>query len=80
MFHHALFVYSEPLFDAFVVSGERFEAGVGQVEGCDEIKREILHQLCIRPMAHSELVKALPENVRHFARALSLPPSLSHHT
>uniref|UniRef100_A0A4W5MF08 E3 ubiquitin-protein ligase n=1 Tax=Hucho hucho TaxID=62062 RepID=A0A4W5MF08_9TELE len=45
-----------------MVVGERFEAGVGQVEGCDEIKREILHQLCIRPMAHSELVKALPEN------------------
>uniref|UniRef100_A0A8C7SRR4 E3 ubiquitin-protein ligase n=1 Tax=Oncorhynchus mykiss TaxID=8022 RepID=A0A8C7SRR4_ONCMY len=45
-----------------MVVGERFEAGVGQVEGCDEIKREIIHQLCIRPMAHSELVKALPEN------------------
>uniref|UniRef100_A0A673YM57 E3 ubiquitin-protein ligase n=1 Tax=Salmo trutta TaxID=8032 RepID=A0A673YM57_SALTR len=45
-----------------MVVGERFEAGIGQVEGCDEIKREILHQLCIRPMAHSELVKALPEN------------------
>lgn len=29
----------------------------------DEIKREIVHQLCIRPMAHSELVKALPEDV-----------------
>uniref|UniRef100_A0A6Q2XMY6 E3 ubiquitin-protein ligase n=1 Tax=Esox lucius TaxID=8010 RepID=A0A6Q2XMY6_ESOLU len=36
--------------------------GVGQVEGCDQIKREIIHQLGIRPMAHSELVKALPEN------------------
>ncbi|XP_041722956.1 E3 ubiquitin-protein ligase UBR2-like isoform X4 [Coregonus clupeaformis] len=45
-----------------MVVGERFEAGVGQVEGCDQIKREIIHQLCIRPMAHSELVKALPEN------------------
>uniref|UniRef100_A0A8C7SJ68 E3 ubiquitin-protein ligase n=1 Tax=Oncorhynchus mykiss TaxID=8022 RepID=A0A8C7SJ68_ONCMY len=45
-----------------MVVGERFESGIGQVEGCDEIKREILHQLCIRPMAHSELVKALPEN------------------
>uniref|UniRef100_A0A673VLJ5 E3 ubiquitin-protein ligase n=1 Tax=Salmo trutta TaxID=8032 RepID=A0A673VLJ5_SALTR len=45
-----------------MVVGERFEAGVGQVDGCDEIKREIIHQLCIRPMAHSELVKALPEN------------------
>ncbi|KAM6956516.1 E3 ubiquitin-protein ligase UBR2 isoform 1-T1 [Aplochiton taeniatus] len=45
-----------------MVVGERFLAGIGQVEMCDEIKREIIHQLCIRPMAHSELVKALPEN------------------
>lgn len=44
-------------------SGERYTAGVGQVSPEDEIKREIVHQLCIRPMAHSELVKALPEDV-----------------
>uniref|UniRef100_A0A672TAA7 E3 ubiquitin-protein ligase n=1 Tax=Sinocyclocheilus grahami TaxID=75366 RepID=A0A672TAA7_SINGR len=42
--------------------GERYTAGVGQVESSDETRREIVHQLCIRPMAHSELVKALPEN------------------
>ncbi|TRY85639.1 hypothetical protein DNTS_008798 [Danionella cerebrum] len=46
-----------------MIVGERFTAGVGQVEDSDEIQREIVHQLCIRPMAHSELVKALPENV-----------------
>lgn len=45
------------------VPGERFSPGIGQVQACEEIKREITHQLCIRPMAHSELVKALPENV-----------------
>uniref|UniRef100_A0A4W4FNW4 E3 ubiquitin-protein ligase n=1 Tax=Electrophorus electricus TaxID=8005 RepID=A0A4W4FNW4_ELEEL len=45
-----------------MVVGERFVAGIGQVESCEELKREIIHQLCIRPMAHSELVKALPEN------------------
>lgn len=45
-------------------SGERYVAGVGQVEPFDEVRREIIHQLSIRPMAHSELVKALPENVR----------------
>uniref|UniRef100_A0A8C1GXE3 E3 ubiquitin-protein ligase n=1 Tax=Cyprinus carpio TaxID=7962 RepID=A0A8C1GXE3_CYPCA len=53
---HALLV-----FDFFPV-GERYTAGVGQVESSDETRREIVHQLCIRPMAHSELVKALPEN------------------
>uniref|UniRef100_A0A8B9JMI0 E3 ubiquitin-protein ligase n=1 Tax=Astyanax mexicanus TaxID=7994 RepID=A0A8B9JMI0_ASTMX len=45
-----------------MVVGERFASGIGQVENSDELKREIVHQLCIRPMAHSELVKALPEN------------------
>ncbi|XP_056148374.1 E3 ubiquitin-protein ligase UBR2 [Lampris incognitus] len=45
-----------------MVVGERFVVGVGQVEQYDDIRREIVHQLCIRPMAHSELVKALPEN------------------
>lgn len=45
-----------------MVVGERYVPGVGQVEHLDEVKREILHQLSIRPMAHSELVKALPEN------------------
>ncbi|XP_061522003.1 E3 ubiquitin-protein ligase UBR2 [Phycodurus eques] len=44
------------------VIGERYVAGVGQVEPFDEVRREIIHQLSIRPMAHSELVKALPEN------------------
>uniref|UniRef100_A0A4W3H8E2 E3 ubiquitin-protein ligase n=1 Tax=Callorhinchus milii TaxID=7868 RepID=A0A4W3H8E2_CALMI len=45
-----------------MIVGERYIAGVGQVSTEDEIKREIIHQLCIRPMAHSELVKALPED------------------
>ncbi|XP_072121138.1 E3 ubiquitin-protein ligase UBR2 isoform X2 [Mobula birostris] len=45
-----------------MVVGERYTAGVGQVSPDDEIKREIIHQLCIRPMSHSELVKALPED------------------
>uniref|UniRef100_A0A8C6QT21 E3 ubiquitin-protein ligase n=1 Tax=Nannospalax galili TaxID=1026970 RepID=A0A8C6QT21_NANGA len=42
--------------------GERFNPGVGQVSATDEIKREIIHQLSIKPMAHSELVKSLPED------------------
>ncbi|XP_031758769.1 E3 ubiquitin-protein ligase UBR2 isoform X2 [Xenopus tropicalis] len=45
-----------------MIVGERFCPGVGQVSGTDVIKREIIHQLSIKPMAHSELVKALPED------------------
>uniref|UniRef100_A0A8C1UEU4 E3 ubiquitin-protein ligase n=1 Tax=Cyprinus carpio TaxID=7962 RepID=A0A8C1UEU4_CYPCA len=52
----------EMLHLVIMIVGERYTAGVGQVESSDETRREIVHQLCIRPMAHSELVKALPEN------------------
>uniref|UniRef100_A0A3B5KYQ5 E3 ubiquitin-protein ligase n=1 Tax=Xiphophorus couchianus TaxID=32473 RepID=A0A3B5KYQ5_9TELE len=52
----------EMLHLVIMVVGERYVPGVGQVEPLDEVRREILHQLCIRPMAHSELVKSLPEN------------------
>uniref|UniRef100_A0A8C8SCN8 E3 ubiquitin-protein ligase n=1 Tax=Pelusios castaneus TaxID=367368 RepID=A0A8C8SCN8_9SAUR len=52
------------LYLVIIFNGEknRFSPGMGQVNATDEIKREIIHQLSIRPMAHSELVKALPEN------------------
>ncbi|XP_044285629.1 E3 ubiquitin-protein ligase UBR2 isoform X3 [Varanus komodoensis] len=52
----------ELLYLIIIIVGERFVPGVGQVNARDEIKREIIHQLSIRPMAHSELVKALPED------------------
>lgn len=47
------------------VVSERYLEGVGEVDRKAGIKREIIHQLCIQPMAHSELTKALPEDVRH---------------
>ena len=50
------------LYLIIMIVGERFSPGIGQVNATDEIKREIIHQLSIRPMAHSELVKALPED------------------
>ncbi|OXB61981.1 hypothetical protein ASZ78_002626 [Callipepla squamata] len=53
----------EMLYLIIMIVGERFSPGIGQVNATDEIKREIIHQLSIRPMAHSELVKALPEDV-----------------
>ncbi|KAI0239314.1 E3 ubiquitin-protein ligase UBR2 [Lamellibrachia satsuma] len=48
-----------------IIIGERYECGVGEVDPEDTIKREIIHQLCIHPMAHSELTKSLPENPYH---------------
>ncbi|ELW66039.1 E3 ubiquitin-protein ligase UBR2 [Tupaia chinensis] len=52
----------EMLYLIIMLVGERFSPGVGQVDATDEIKREIIHQLSIKPMAHSELVKSLPED------------------
>ncbi|KAJ8865906.1 hypothetical protein PR048_033429 [Dryococelus australis] len=46
-----------------VIVGERHVPGVGQVTHDDRIKKEIIHQLCIKPLSHSELNKALPEDV-----------------
>uniref|UniRef100_A0A8C6SAN5 E3 ubiquitin-protein ligase n=1 Tax=Neogobius melanostomus TaxID=47308 RepID=A0A8C6SAN5_9GOBI len=47
----------EMLHLVIMVTSERFSPGVGDVEPLDEVRREIIHQLCIRPMAHSELLK-----------------------
>lgn len=37
--------------------------GVSNVTKEDVIMREIIHLLCIEPMAHSAITKSLPENV-----------------
>lgn len=44
-------------------SGERYIPGVSHVTKEDVTMREVIHLLCIEPMAHSSLVKGLPENV-----------------
>ncbi|XP_060067571.1 E3 ubiquitin-protein ligase UBR2-like isoform X1 [Ylistrum balloti] len=48
-----------------IIIGERYVEGVGDVTSADTVQREIIHQLCISPMAHSELSKALPEDSNH---------------
>ncbi|KAI6068262.1 E3 ubiquitin-protein ligase [Aix galericulata] len=44
------------------VVGERYIPGVSNVTKEDVIMREIIHLLCIEPMAHSAITKSLPEN------------------
>lgn len=46
-------------------SGERYVSGVSHVTKEDVTMREVIHLLCIEPMAHSSLVKGLPENVSY---------------
>lgn len=42
-----------------VIIGERFMPGIGQITEEERIKKEIIQQLCIKPLSHSELNKAL---------------------
>uniref|UniRef100_A0AAQ5ZJW9 E3 ubiquitin-protein ligase n=1 Tax=Amphiprion ocellaris TaxID=80972 RepID=A0AAQ5ZJW9_AMPOC len=55
----------EMLYLLIVVIGERYIPGVSQVTKEDVTVREVIHLLCIEPMAHSSLVKGLPENESH---------------
>ncbi|TSO25214.1 E3 ubiquitin-protein ligase UBR1 [Bagarius yarrelli] len=41
---------------------ERYVTGISNVTKEDVTMREVIHLLCIEPMAHSSMVKALPEN------------------
>ncbi|XP_031834567.1 ubr1 ubiquitin ligase [Nomia melanderi] len=44
------------------IIGERYVPGVGQVTADDRLKKDIIQQLCIKPLSHSELSKALPDD------------------
>ncbi|XP_041827854.1 E3 ubiquitin-protein ligase UBR1 isoform X2 [Melanotaenia boesemani] len=55
----------EMLYLLIVIIGERYVPGISQVTKEDVTMREVIHLLCIEPMAHSSLVKNLPENESH---------------
>ncbi|XP_075470396.1 E3 ubiquitin-protein ligase UBR1 isoform X2 [Ascaphus truei] len=44
------------------IIGERYVPGISDVTREECTMREIIHLLCIEPMAHSAIAKALPEN------------------
>ena len=45
--------------------GERFTPGVGDIGLEDTVRKEIMQLLCVEPMSHSILNKALTEDVNH---------------
>ncbi|XP_058847458.1 E3 ubiquitin-protein ligase UBR1-like [Acipenser ruthenus] len=45
-----------------IILGERYIPGISNVTKEDVTMREVIHLLCIESMAHSGLVKALPDN------------------
>lgn len=54
--------------DIFLCSllGERYVPGVSNVTKDYVTMREIIHLLCIEPMAHSAIAKSLPKDVSNF--------------
>ncbi|XP_046403527.1 E3 ubiquitin-protein ligase UBR2 isoform X2 [Ischnura elegans] len=57
------------------ICGERWTVGVGEgVTPRSVVRREVVQQLCVRPMAHSELGRALPSED---GGSCSLEPSTS---
>lgn len=46
-----------------LLPGERYMPGISNVTKEEVTMREVIHLLCIEPMAHSTLAKGLPENV-----------------
>uniref|UniRef100_A0A7N6ALT7 E3 ubiquitin-protein ligase n=1 Tax=Anabas testudineus TaxID=64144 RepID=A0A7N6ALT7_ANATE len=55
----------EMLYLLIIIIGERYVPGISHVTKEDVTMREVVHLLCIEPMAHSSLVKGLPENESH---------------
>ncbi|XP_051723621.1 E3 ubiquitin-protein ligase UBR1 [Ctenopharyngodon idella] len=53
------------LYLIIVIVGERYVPGISHVTKEDVTMREVIHLLCIEPMAHSSLVKSLPDNESH---------------
>lgn len=48
-----------------IIVGERHVLGIGRISEEDRVKKEIIQQLCIKPLSHSELNKALNDEHGH---------------
>ncbi len=49
----------------YVIS-ERYETSMSHIESSNKLEREVIHQLCVSPMAHSDLVKNIyPDNEKY---------------
>jgi hypothetical protein len=46
----------------FVVAGERYNTVVGQADSESELRREVIHRLCLGDMSRSELMQGLPSS------------------
>ncbi|XP_071832675.1 E3 ubiquitin-protein ligase UBR2-like isoform X2 [Apostichopus japonicus] len=72
-------VMEEFLHLLIIILCERYVIGIGEVAPTDGLRREVLHQLSINSMAHSELVKNLPENYLHETGVEEVIPALANY-
>lgn len=58
---------SEDLLELLIhIISERFDTNLSQIEEIKKLEREVIHQLCVTPMAHSDLVKNIyPDNEKY---------------
>lgn len=71
--HHDLFKldYLIPLTEEFLeiliyIISERYDPLMSQIQPSNKLEREVIHQLCISPMPHSDLVKNIfPDNEKY---------------
>ncbi|CAH2240132.1 jg6386 [Pararge aegeria aegeria] len=62
---HTISMVEEFLGLLITVVGSRYVPGVGEVCNEERTKKEIIQMLCVKPMPHSELNRALPEDQLH---------------
>ncbi|KAJ8911051.1 hypothetical protein NQ315_004698 [Exocentrus adspersus] len=58
-----VYLVEELLHLLIIIVGERYMPGVSNVTVEDRIKKEIIQHLCIKPLPHSELIKATPDDL-----------------
>lgn len=73
----ATILLDECLHLLIIVLGERYVEGVGEVDSSAIIQREIVHQLSVTKMSHSDLNKSLPEDVSQYVATTSFTTSLT---
>lgn len=61
-FRFTITLVDEMLSLLIIIISERHVIGVGQVTESDVVKKEIIQQLCVEPMAHSDLSRELPQD------------------
>jgi hypothetical protein len=58
---------SEDFFELLIILvSERYESFISQIDPIKKMEREVIHQLCISSLAHSDLVKNIyPDNEKY---------------